>query len=38
MTIGQVIEMLKSIFALLAEYLAPLFKKDEEGEDTTTEA
>ncbi len=37
MTIGEVIEMIKAIFALLAEYLAPLFSKDEEEGDEAAE-
>lgn len=39
MTIGEVIELIKSIFALLMQYLAPLFKKEEDGtEESTTQA
>ena len=38
MTIGEVIEMLKSIFALLMEYFGGLFNKDAEGEEEVTEA
>lgn len=36
MSLGQVIELLKGIFEMLMEYLGPLFQKDEEGTDETT--
>ena len=38
MTIGEVIEMLKEIFAIIAEIFGGLFNKEEGEEDTTTEA
>ncbi len=39
MTIGQVIELITKLFALLSEYFGDFFKKNEEGtEDATTEA
>ncbi len=38
MTIGQVIELLKEIFALLVEYFGGLFGGDGEGEDAEAQA
>ena len=35
MTIGEVIEMLKSIFALLMEYFQKFFGNADDGETTT---
>lgn len=37
MTIGEVINMLKEIFAFLSEYLGKLFAKNEEGDATEEE-